>query len=157
MNKRVHIEVRKSPAINPASGSSLRLRCFCNPTVNKSRPPVYNLSARTHKLEDLRPGRVYDVWIRAVNAAGPGEKISRKFTTKEREDFGTISLFLLFICFVFSVPAFVHKLKVKVTFIDLWLSSHFVSVLSRCPATHFYHKFLNSSIHNMCLGIFVSI
>lgn len=49
---------------------------------------MYNLTARTHKLEDLSPGEVYDVWIRAVNEAGPGENATRKFTTKEREDFG---------------------------------------------------------------------
>lgn len=59
------------------------------PDCQQSRPPVYNLSARTYKLEALSPGQVYNVWIRAVNAAGPGENATRKFTTKEREDFGT--------------------------------------------------------------------
>lgn len=50
---------------------------------------MYNLSARTHKLVDLGPGQVYNVWIRAVNAAGPGENATTRFTAKEREDYGT--------------------------------------------------------------------
>lgn len=59
---------------------------------------MHNVSARTRslKLDDLSPGEVYDVWIRPVNEAGPGEKATRKFTTKEAEDFSTKALLFFF-------------------------------------------------------------
>ncbi|XP_023126588.1 interleukin 12 receptor, beta 2a, like [Amphiprion ocellaris] len=49
---------------------------------------VYNVSASpqhekmTFKLQDLRPGQNYEVWIKAVTVAGPGESVSTRFKTK---------------------------------------------------------------------------
>lgn len=68
---------------------------------------MYNLSAlpqdqyQTFLLGDLSPGQVYDAWIRAVNVAGPGEKTTRRFTTKDSERFGTKILLFIFILFFF--------------------------------------------------------
>lgn len=69
---------------------------------------VYNLSAlpqdqyRTFSLGDLSPGQVYDAWIRAVNAAGPGENTTRRFTTKDSERYGFLSVIVI-LCFLFVV------------------------------------------------------
>lgn len=44
---------------------------------------------RTYPLQHLIPGEEYKVWIRAVNAAGPGEKTITMFTTPDQELSGT--------------------------------------------------------------------
>lgn len=44
----------------------------------------------TFKLQDLSPGQQYDVWIRAVTAAGPGANTTVKVKTKHPEDFGIV-------------------------------------------------------------------
>lgn len=58
---------------------------------------VYNVSAspqnenKTFKLQHLSPGQEYEVRIRAVTAAGPGENATAKFKTNHREDLGIAS------------------------------------------------------------------
>lgn len=56
---------------------------------------VYNVSAlpldqsKTEKvLQHLSPGQEYEAWIRAMTAAGPGEKTTLRFKTKHQEYFG---------------------------------------------------------------------
>lgn len=55
---------------------------------------MYNVSAlpqhenETFQLLHLSPGQEYDVWIRAVTAAGPGENATVTFKTKHHEYFG---------------------------------------------------------------------
>ncbi|KAM3597330.1 uncharacterized protein V6R79_003164 [Siganus canaliculatus] len=53
---------------------------------------VYNASASqqeswTYKLQQLSPGQEYEVWIRAVTVAGPGEKNAVRFNTTDNEKF----------------------------------------------------------------------
>lgn len=74
--------------------------------MNNLFPPVRKLNAspqdqpRTYLLDDLSPGQEYIVWIRAVNAAGPGENVTTGFTTKDSQDFGTdILTFIFFFLF----------------------------------------------------------
>lgn len=54
---------------------------------------MYNASAhdedKTFKLPHLSPGQGYEVWIRAVNVAGPGENATTSFETEEK--FGNVS------------------------------------------------------------------
>lgn len=123
-----------------------------------SRPLVYNLSARTHKLEDLSPGQVYNVWIRAVNAAGPGENTARKVTTKEREDFGTKLCQTMFLKVIEGLVSFMHICFFSGLSI---CASHPICIYSlvsyrRC-ASHYYRKCPDSNMCSMCFGIFVSI
>ncbi|XP_069569648.1 interleukin 12 receptor, beta 2a, like [Brachyistius frenatus] len=53
---------------------------------------VYNVSAspqhkkHTFELLHLSPGQEYQVWIRAVTVAGPGENVTTRFETKHHED-----------------------------------------------------------------------
>ncbi|XP_049925815.1 interleukin 12 receptor, beta 2a, like [Epinephelus moara] len=73
---------------------------------------VYNVSASpqqenmTFKLQDLSPGQQYDVWIRAVTAAGPGANSTMKVKTKHLEDFAILKplllgiIFVIFVCFI---------------------------------------------------------
>lgn len=55
---------------------------------------MYNVSAlpqhenKTFQLQHLSPGQDYEVWIRAVTAAGAGEKATARFRTKHHEHFG---------------------------------------------------------------------
>uniref|UniRef100_A0A3Q1F2G0 Interleukin-12 receptor subunit beta-2-like n=1 Tax=Acanthochromis polyacanthus TaxID=80966 RepID=A0A3Q1F2G0_9TELE len=57
---------------------------------------LYNISASpqhegmTFKLQDLRPGQDYEVWIKAVTVAGPGKSATKSFKTKKSEN-GTTS------------------------------------------------------------------
>lgn len=46
---------------------------------------VYNVSAQNHKFSDLSPGQKYEVWIRAVSAAGPGANATTTFKTPQDE------------------------------------------------------------------------
>lgn len=39
-------------------------------------------------LQHLNPGQEYEVWIRAMTAAGPGEKATLRFKTKHQEYIG---------------------------------------------------------------------
>lgn len=39
-------------------------------------------------LQHLNPGQEYEAWIRAMTAAGPGEKTTLRFKTKHQEYFG---------------------------------------------------------------------
>ncbi|XP_032394305.1 interleukin 12 receptor, beta 2a, like isoform X1 [Etheostoma spectabile] len=67
---------------------------------------VYNVSAssqhesETFKLLHLSPGQEYEVRIRAVTAAGPGENATAKFKTKHHEDFALIIAIVVGILFV---------------------------------------------------------
>ncbi|KAM9392839.1 interleukin 12 receptor, beta 2a, like isoform 2-T2 [Pholidichthys leucotaenia] len=86
---------------------------------------VYNVSAflehhsRTFTLSRLSPGRKYVVWIRAVTAAGPGQNVTTRFTTKTNEILvilmsviiGTGSVSLLIYCIVL-IRAFQEGKKV---------------------------------------------
>ncbi|XP_060883067.1 interleukin 12 receptor, beta 2a, like [Labrus mixtus] len=49
---------------------------------------VYNVSASSHTSEllHLRPGHEYEVWIRAVTAAGPGERSTFTFTSHQEHE-----------------------------------------------------------------------
>lgn len=57
----------------------------------------------TFQLKNLSPGRKYDVWIRAVNAAGPGEKSTSRFITKDPEHSGTDILAFKFLFYVIGL------------------------------------------------------
>lgn len=45
----------------------------------------------TFELQHLTPGQEYQVWIRAVTAAGPGENSTTRFKTKDDENYGIAS------------------------------------------------------------------
>lgn len=55
---------------------------------------MYNVSVTpdagnmTYTLTGLSPAQEYEVWIRAVTAAGPGSNVTTTFKTKHSEDFG---------------------------------------------------------------------
>ncbi|XP_051244222.1 interleukin 12 receptor, beta 2a, like [Dicentrarchus labrax] len=52
--------------------------------VGVDREKVYNVGTnRTYKLLGLSPGQEYEVWIRAVTSAGPGENATARFKTVE--------------------------------------------------------------------------
>ncbi|KAF3846472.1 hypothetical protein F7725_003550, partial [Dissostichus mawsoni] len=56
------------------------------------RQTVHNVSVspqhdNTYKLENLNPEQDYEVRVRAVTAAGPGENATAKFKTKHGEDY----------------------------------------------------------------------
>ncbi|XP_068605903.1 interleukin 12 receptor, beta 2a, like, partial [Brachionichthys hirsutus] len=65
---------------------------------------VFNVSAypqhknQTIQILHLSPGRAYWAWIRAVTAAGNGEKANMTFGTKHSENFGNFSVFFGVIC-----------------------------------------------------------
>nr|XP_046270741.1 interleukin 12 receptor, beta 2a, like isoform X2 [Scatophagus argus] len=69
---------------------------------------VYNVSAfpqhenKTFQLKSLTPGQEYEVWIKAVTEAGPGEIATARFKTTLNESFAYFRLvgimFLLLIC-----------------------------------------------------------
>uniref|UniRef100_A0A8C4IT24 Fibronectin type-III domain-containing protein n=1 Tax=Dicentrarchus labrax TaxID=13489 RepID=A0A8C4IT24_DICLA len=65
--------------------------------VNKSqRTAIFKgLFFLTYKLLGLSPGQEYEVWIRAVTSAGPGENATARFKTVE--SYGIASYLFLFI------------------------------------------------------------
>ncbi|XP_044036321.1 interleukin 12 receptor, beta 2a, like isoform X2 [Siniperca chuatsi] len=69
--------------------------------IGVDRQNVYNVSAspqhenKTFELLHLSPGQEYEVWIRAVTVAGPGENTTTRFKTKHHEDFALLILVLL--------------------------------------------------------------
>lgn len=54
---------------------------------NVSAPPL-DQSKSEMVLQHLSPGQEYEAWIRAMTAAGPGEKTTLRFKTKHQEYFG---------------------------------------------------------------------
>lgn len=79
----------------------------CPSTTVQSLPVVYKLNAlpenMTFQLRNLRPGQKYNVSIRAVNAAGPGEESTTKFITKDPEHSGTDILAFKFLFYVIGL------------------------------------------------------
>ncbi|KAM4717096.1 interleukin 12 receptor, beta 2a, like isoform 2-T2 [Anableps anableps] len=75
--------------------------------IGVNREKVYNISVtpdhgrKTYKLRDLSPGQEYEVWIRAVTAAGPSEKVTTTFKINNHEDYAflipTVVIPVLFI------------------------------------------------------------
>ncbi|XP_070704071.1 interleukin 12 receptor, beta 2a, like [Pempheris klunzingeri] len=80
--------------------------------IGVDRQNVYNVSAspqhgnRTFKLLHLNPGQAYEVWIRAVTAAGPGENVTTRFSANNHEDYAHLTPALVgisvavMICFI---------------------------------------------------------
>ncbi|XP_040919211.1 interleukin 12 receptor, beta 2a, like [Toxotes jaculatrix] len=61
--------------------------------IGLGKQNVHNVSASpqhknwTFELNHLSPSQEYEVWIRAVTGAGPGENATVKFKTKQQEDY----------------------------------------------------------------------
>ncbi|XP_028268760.1 interleukin 12 receptor, beta 2a, like [Parambassis ranga] len=70
---------------------------------------VYNVPATpqqekmTCELKNLEPGRGYEVWIRAVNGAGPGANVTRTFHTEKHENIEILIVGVLGVGFVVLV------------------------------------------------------
>ncbi|XP_022071259.2 interleukin 12 receptor, beta 2a, like [Acanthochromis polyacanthus] len=79
---------------------------------------VYNISASpqhegmTFKLQDLRPGQDYEVWIKAVTMAGPGKSATKSFKTKKSENGQLTAIMLGVLLVVFSIVLAVFLLCV---------------------------------------------
>ncbi|XP_034534359.1 interleukin 12 receptor, beta 2a, like isoform X2 [Notolabrus celidotus] len=63
--------------------------------IGVNRHNVYNVSSSlTSKQLRVHPGQEYEVWIRAVTAAGPGENTTVTFNTNPHEDYVYFGLVL---------------------------------------------------------------
>ncbi|KAM6905336.1 interleukin 12 receptor, beta 2a, like [Xenentodon cancila] len=71
-----------------------------NYLVGIQKPKVYNVSVtpehgnKTLELKNLSPAHDYEVWVRAVTAAGPGVKVAKTFKT-EQSGMSSYSIVLL--------------------------------------------------------------
>ncbi|XP_019958364.2 granulocyte colony-stimulating factor receptor-like isoform X3 [Paralichthys olivaceus] len=74
--------------------------------IGYSHEGMNNVSAspksqnETFKLKHLSPGQDYEVWIRAMNKAGPGANATTTFKTQQRENDDYLILKLLLLMFV---------------------------------------------------------
>ncbi|XP_019958363.2 granulocyte colony-stimulating factor receptor-like isoform X2 [Paralichthys olivaceus] len=74
--------------------------------IGLGKENVNNVSAspksqnETFKLKHLSPGQDYEVWIRAMNKAGPGANATTTFKTQQRENDDYLILKLLLLMFV---------------------------------------------------------
>ncbi|KAK2833571.1 hypothetical protein Q5P01_017460 [Channa striata] len=82
----------------PLSKQNGVIRCY---QIGVDGQNVHNVSAftqqvnNTFELKPLNPGQQYEVWIRAVTVAGPGENATATFKTKPHENYVKFALLLL--------------------------------------------------------------
>ncbi|KAM4530641.1 interleukin 12 receptor, beta 2a, like isoform 2-T2 [Odontesthes bonariensis] len=82
----------------PCSGQNGRILYY---QIGVNSQKVYNISGTPHhgnktfRLQDLNPGQDYEVWIRAVTAAGPGEISTKTFKTLRQKKFDLIPVFVV--------------------------------------------------------------
>ncbi|XP_008415119.1 interleukin 12 receptor, beta 2a, like [Poecilia reticulata] len=62
-----------------------------------------NVSGITYTLEALSPGQEYTVWIRAVTAAGPSEKVNKTFKINHHEDYAFVTPIVVIVLLVIAI------------------------------------------------------
>ncbi|XP_007562989.1 interleukin 12 receptor, beta 2a, like [Poecilia formosa] len=76
-----------------------------NKQGDPNHKPVHyiNITDTTYTLKDLSPGQGYTVWIRAVTAAGPSEKVNKTFKTNHHEDYAFVTPFVVIVLLVIAI------------------------------------------------------